>query len=154
VLCNTWFPLCITPVLGDDNAVSGSRELERVIFCLKGSLTHLHLGDYIWDDILIYIAEMCKELEVVQLYSKKITDGSISHLLKRAEHLSALDVSGCSEFNGLAFTEVDTDTFKATKLKWCQLNLTGHEMAMARERLQVLVPNCQIILDTKRNFVI
>ena len=140
--------------MDDESAVSGSRELERVIFSLKGSLTHLHLGDYIWDDLLIYISEICKELEVVQLYSKKITDGSISHLLKRAEHLSALDVSGCSQFNGLAFFEVEAETFKSTKLKWCQLNLTGHEMAMARERLQALVPACHIILDTKRNFVV
>lgn len=130
------------PVHDDGIAISGSREIERIIFNLKGSLTQLTLGDYIWDDILIYIAEMCKELEIVSIYSKKITDGSISHLLKRAEHLTALDLSGVSEFMGLAFSDVEQDTLKSTKLKWCQVNLSGHEMMMARERLSVLVPNC------------
>ena len=44
----------------------------------------LRLGDYIWDDIVIYIAELCKELEVVEINSGGVSDAAISHLLKRA----------------------------------------------------------------------
>ena len=76
-----------------------------IFFSLKASLTHLYLGDYIWDEIVIYIAEMCKELELVEFNSSKLTDYAISHLLRRAEHLNALDVSGCSNFTGLAFAD-------------------------------------------------
>ena len=79
---------------------------------MKGSLVELRLGNYIWDDLLIYIAELCRELEIVEINSSEISDAAISHLLKRAEHLTTLDVAGCQKFTGLAFTDVDTDTLK------------------------------------------
>lgn len=49
--------------------VTGSRDFEKIIWNLKGSLTHIYLGNYVWDDLLIYIGEMCKELEVVSVNS-------------------------------------------------------------------------------------
>lgn len=64
-LCSTWFPLKVEWL--KNNEVVGSRTLESVIYALKGSLTELHLGDYVWDEFIIYIAELCKELEVVSL---------------------------------------------------------------------------------------
>ena len=110
-LCATYFPLKLdiaevyNEVSHTNQAVSGSRELEIIIFCLKSSLTHLYLGDYIWDEMVIYIAEMCKELELIEFNSTKLTDAAISHLIRRTEHLKALDVSGCSNFTGLAFAD-------------------------------------------------
>jgi hypothetical protein len=74
--------------------VSGAKDFERVLWLLKGSLTHLHLGNYIRDDLFVCVAEMCKELELVQINSTQITDHALSHLLKRSEHLKNLDVSG------------------------------------------------------------
>jgi len=72
----------------------------------------------LWDDIVIYIAELCKELEIVEFNSKEVSDVAISHLLKRAEHLTTLDVAGCPRFTGLAFSDVDSETLKCHKLKW------------------------------------
>ena len=110
-LCATYFPLKLdiaeinNEVSHTNLAVSGSRELEIIIFSLKASLTHLYLGDYIWDEIVIYIAEMCKELELVEFNSTRLTDAAISHLIRRTEHLKALDVSGCTNFTGMAFAD-------------------------------------------------
>ena len=101
------------------------------MFRLKGSLTELHLGDYIWDDLLIYIAELCKELEVVELNSGQISDAAVSHLLKRTEHLHTLDLAACTRFSGIAFMDLTSETFKATKLRWVQVNLSGHEQHTA-----------------------
>ena len=143
-LCATYFPLQLDIAEIDNEvshtnlAVSGSRELEIIFFCLKASLTHLYLGDFIWDEMVIYIAEMCKEIELIEFNSTKLTDAAISHLIRRAEHLKALDVSGCSNFTGLAFADCTQETFKATKLKWVQLNLLGHELQMAKDRLSEL----------------
>ena len=65
-LCATWFPLDIERQAEEGaEAVVGSRELEQIIYALRGSLTQISLGNYIWDDLVIYIAEMCKELEQV-----------------------------------------------------------------------------------------
>jgi len=46
----------------DDNGVdiTGARDFEKIIWALKTSLTHFHIGNYVWDDLLIYIGEMCK----------------------------------------------------------------------------------------------
>ena len=128
-LCSTWFPLKFS-VAADDNGmdVMGNRDFERVIWGLKNSLTHLLLGDYLHDSLLIYIAIMCKQVEVMQLNSAQLTDGSIYHVLKSCTQLTALDVSGCLKFTGAAFQEVDEDEYKATKLRWLQVNLDGYEM--------------------------
>ena len=96
--------------------VSGAKDFERVVWLLKGSLTHLHLGNYIWDDLFVYVAEMCKELELVQINSTQITDLALCHLLKRSEHLKNLDVSGCTSFSGLAFAAVEPENYIAKKL--------------------------------------
>ena len=65
--------------------------------------TQLSIGNYIWDDLVIYIGEICKELEVIQINSALVTDGSILHMIKKCKHLTALDLSGCVKFCGLAF---------------------------------------------------
>ena len=60
-MCSTWFPLDLK-MADDDNGVdvTGARDFEKIIWALKTSLTHLHIGNYVWDDLLIYIGEMCK----------------------------------------------------------------------------------------------
>ena len=83
----------------------------------------MHLGDYIWDELLVFLAEMCKELEIVELNSRLITDSGLAHLLKRAEHLSALDVSACPEFTGRCFWDIEDQDYKATGLKWLKTHL-------------------------------
>ena len=114
----------------DDNGidVSGARDFEKIIWGLKGRLTQLFLGNYVWDDLVIYIGEMCKSLQVVSISSAQVTDGSICHLLKRCEQLTALDVSGWPKFCGLALQELDQETFGAKNLRFMQVNLEGHEM--------------------------
>ena len=95
-------------------------------------MVELRLGDYIWDDFVIYVGELCKELEVVEINSGQVSDAAISHLLRRTQHLTTLDVAGCTRFTGLAFTDVTTETLKATKLRWVQANLGGHELQMVQ----------------------
>jgi hypothetical protein len=98
--------------------VSGSRELERVIWGLKNTIRHLTLGNYLWDDIVVYIGEICKHLEVLQINSQHVTDGSLSHVLKKCAKLSALDFSGCTNFCGLAFQQIEDEEYSAKNLKW------------------------------------
>jgi len=96
-LCSTWFPLNLKRNESENEAeVSGAKDFERVIWLLKGSLTHLQLGNFIWDDLFVYIATMCKELELVQINSTQLTDQALCELLKKSEHLKSLDVSGCT----------------------------------------------------------
>jgi hypothetical protein len=90
--------------------------------------------------MLIFIAEMCKELEIVELNSKIISDAAISHLLKRTEHLKQLDLSGCTQFNGLALADILPEQFAAKKLRWVSLYLWGHELQMVKDRLAELAP--------------
>ena len=74
-LCPTYHPLnvdvaMINNQLSASNAtISGSKELEQILFKLRGSLVEVRLGDYIWDDLVIYMAELCKELEVLEINS-------------------------------------------------------------------------------------
>ena len=72
---------------------------------------------------------------MVELNSTSVSDAAISHLLKRSEHLTTLDVAGLTRFSGLAFVEVTQETLKATKLKWVQANLGGHELQSSQARL-------------------
>lgn len=90
--------------------------MEALFFTLRNTLTRLNLGNFVWDDLIIYIAEMCKKLEVLELNSSKLSDASVNHVLKRAIGLKVLDVSGLIEFTGMAFTELTPETFKSTDL--------------------------------------
>lgn len=107
-----------------------------------------------WDDMLVYVAEMCRNLEVFQINSQECTDGSINHMIRKCTNLKALDVSGLTKFVGLAFQDLDDNEFVARNLRWLQVNLEGHEMLMLKERLSNLAPECQILLQTKKNFTV
>ena len=123
---------------------------------LKGSLVELRLGNYLWDDILIYIAELCRELEVVEINSQEISDAAISHLLKRAEHLNTLDLAGCTRFTGLAFTDVDSESIKCKKLRWVQADLGGHELQMMQQRIEkeLGIENCSVVVNNQKKSTI
>lgn len=77
--------------------------LETILFGLKESLKEVRLGNYVWDELLIYLAELCKKVTILEINSTGLTDAAISHLLKRAESLEKLDISGLLNFTGLAF---------------------------------------------------
>ncbi len=50
--------------------MAGSRELELIFFSLKNKLRILNLGAYIYDEMLVYIAEMCVGLEKLEINSE------------------------------------------------------------------------------------
>ena len=103
-LCSTWHPLFAKVSENEDGLdVSGSREFERVFWSLRPTLKELRLGNFMWDDMLVYVAEMCRNLEVFQINSQECTDGSINHMIRKCTKLRALDVSGLVKFVGLAF---------------------------------------------------
>ena len=85
----------------EENDMSGCAEMEALFFTLRGSLKRLNIGNFVWDDLIIYIAEMCKQLEVLELNSAKLSDAAVNHVLKRAQHLKVLDVSGLIELVGM-----------------------------------------------------
>ena len=76
--------------------------LESVLYSLKDSLREVRLGSYVWDELIIYLAELCKKVQILEINSINLTDAAISHLLKRAENLEKLDISGVLNFTGLA----------------------------------------------------
>ena len=66
-LSSTWFPLDLKRNEPDTDAaeVSGARDFERIIWLVKGTLKNLQIGNYIWDDLFVYLATMCKQIELL-----------------------------------------------------------------------------------------
>lgn len=50
-------------------SLTGSNELELILFGLKDTLKEIHLGNWAFDDLIIYMAEICKFLEVIEINS-------------------------------------------------------------------------------------
>ena len=86
-------------------AVTGNRFIELMFFNLKASLLEIHLGQWAYDDLIIYVSEICKELETVEINSVNVTDKSITEMLKKLKYLRFLDLSGCTNFVGVSFAE-------------------------------------------------
>jgi hypothetical protein len=128
--------------------MAGCREVELMFFRMKNSLLRLNLGDYITDELIVYIAEMCRGLETLELNSRSLSDYAVSHVTKRAENLKCLDVSGLTEFTGMAFTDVNEENFVSKKLQLVKLNLTGHELTVVKDRIAQLVPAKYATTDT------
>ena len=63
--------------------MTGNRHLENVFFGLRQNLLEVHLGRWAYDDLIIYMSEICKELEIVEINSDMVTDLSIAELLKK-----------------------------------------------------------------------
>lgn len=98
------------------DALTGCRDLELTFFGLKSTLKELHLGKWAFDDLIIYISEVCKFIEVLEINSDKVTDGSITQILKKLENLKELDISGCPQFIGVSFSDAQ-ENWASTKLK-------------------------------------
>jgi len=63
--CSTWFSVDIDrDAINEQNdqaiAVTGNRDLELIFFGLKNTLIEIRLGEWAYNDIIIYIAEICK----------------------------------------------------------------------------------------------
>jgi hypothetical protein len=83
-------------------SIAGSREMELVFFTMKNQLRVLHLGYYIYDEMLIYIAEMCRGVEKLEVNSEAISDRSITQVLIKMTQLKYIDISACPNFLGVA----------------------------------------------------
>lgn len=86
-------------------AISGNRELELIFFGLKNTLIEVHFGEWMYNDLLIYIAEICKDIEIIEINSTQITDISIVEILRKLKFLRFIDLSGCPNFIGTAFSD-------------------------------------------------
>lgn len=86
-------------------AVTGNRFIELMFFNLKATLLEIHIGQWAYDDLIIYVSEICKELETVEINSANVTDKSITEMLKKLKYLRFLDLSGCNNFVGVSFAE-------------------------------------------------
>ena len=50
-------------------SLTGSNELELILFGLKDTLKEIHLGNWAFDELIIYMAEICKLLEEIEINS-------------------------------------------------------------------------------------
>lgn len=79
--------------------------MELLFFGMGKRLQEMRIGQWAYDELMIYIGEMCKVLEVVEVNSDKVTDIGITHLLRKLAQLRLLDVSDCPNFLGTAFSD-------------------------------------------------
>jgi hypothetical protein len=107
-------------------SVAGSRELELVFFNLKNQLRVLHLGQYIYDEMLIYLSEMCRGIEKLEINSDYVSDRSITQVLVKMTQLKYIDVSACLHFLGVALQDAG-EHFGAKDLKRFVTALEGYE---------------------------
>lgn len=108
--CSTWWTIKLPRSdVGADNdqtdSISGCREMELLFFGMGKRLQEMRIGQWAYDELMIYIGEMCKVLEVVEVNSDKVTDIGITHLLRKLAQLRLLDVSDCPNFLGTAFSD-------------------------------------------------
>lgn len=76
--------------------------------------------------MLIYIAEMCKGLEKLEINSDQVTDRGITQILIKLTSLKYIDLSACPNFTGLALFEAN-EHFGAKDLRRFVLALQGYE---------------------------
>ena len=139
--CSTWFSLKIDrEVVNEQNdqtmAISGNRELELILFGLKNTLIELRLGEWLYDELLIYIAEICKEVEVLEINSSLVTDKSIVEILRKLKYLRFLDLSGCPNFLGTAFSDA-LEVLASDKIRHITLGpeFNGRSMQVAKSKI-------------------
>ena len=73
-LCSTNYSLKIPKENIDEQhdqqvALTGCRDLELIFFELKSTLKEVHLGQWAFDELLIYISEICKQIEILEVNS-------------------------------------------------------------------------------------
>ena len=83
----------------------GCQQLEWVFFGLKHTLIELHIGTWATDDLLVYIAESLRNLELIEINSSSVNDFGVTALFRRCHKLTVVDLSGCENFVGVSFTD-------------------------------------------------
>lgn len=78
-----------------------------IFFGVRNTIKELHLGNYMYDQFIIYLVEICKGIVKLELNSQYISDYSIVEILKKSTALKHLDISACPKFSGIAFSEVE-----------------------------------------------
>lgn len=156
--CSTWFPLDFAREVIDeqnDHALSftGNRDVELIYFALKNQLIQLHLGQWAYDGLVIYLVEICKELEVVEINSDQVTDKSIAELLKKLKYLRVLDLAGCPNLVGVAFSDA-SELLASDKIRKIVLGsaFRGHSMQIVQDRVHAKQPNVVFELNEKKKF--
>ena len=76
--------------------------MELMFFTMKTQLRVLHLGYYIYDEMLTYIAEMCRGVEKLEVNSEAVSDRSITQVLIKMTQLKYIDIAACPNFLGVA----------------------------------------------------
>jgi hypothetical protein len=49
-----------------------------MLFSLRTNLIEINLGHWAYDDLIIYMSEICKELENIEINSDQVTDTSVT----------------------------------------------------------------------------
>ena len=76
--------------------------MELVFFNMKANLRILNLGYYMYDEMLIYIAEMCRGLEKLEINSEAVSDYGLTQIFIKLTQLKYIDISACPNFRGVA----------------------------------------------------
>lgn len=107
-----------------------------------------------YDDLLIYIAEMCKQLKTLEVNSDRITDLSMCEVFKKCTNLKTLDISGCPNFNGTAFVDAE-DLLACLSLQKLILGIEFKQhqlMKLAQEKLLPKIPHLKFDLNMAKKF--
>ena len=116
----------------------------------------MHLGEWAYDDLLIYISELCKNITQLEINSTQVTDSSITQVLKKQENLKMLDISGCPSFLGLSFSDA-LEHWGAFNLKRIVLGsefTNNYLMKVSKDKLLKQVPLMVVELNAKKKYEI
>lgn len=63
--CSTWYTLKLPKEAVDNqndqtDSITGCREIEMIFFGLGSRLIELHIGQWAYDELIIYVSNMCK----------------------------------------------------------------------------------------------
>ena len=101
--------------------------------------------------MLIYISEMCRGLEKLEVNSELVTDVGLTQVLIKMTQLKYLDVAACPNFTGLALFNC-AEFYGAKELKRFVLALQGYEKQRVQEKLAVVAPQCEVELNVKKSY--
>ena len=93
--------------------------------------------------MLIYIAEMCGQVEKLEVNSEAVSDRSITQVFIKMTQLKYIDISACPNVLGVALYDAG-EYFGAKDLKIYVTALEGTEKQRVQERLISLAPQCKL----------
>ena len=134
-------------------SITGCQEIELLFFGLKESLVEIHLGQWVYDDLLVYIGEMCKKIQILEVNSDKITDISITSILRKLPSLRVLDLSDCPNFVGVSFSDALED-MAPQRLQKVILgpSFQGHSMQVAKQKLLSKYPHVVVEMNDRKKY--